>query len=100
MSSSVKPPVTRPGTVPRLASVPAQAPATSLPSETPAPAGKRLAALGYALFALQRPGPLDGLPTLAEARAAPASGRSAENRGAGGRVDAFALLGEIGFLDI
>lgn len=57
------------------------------------------AALGYAMFALQRPGALTGVPTLEQALAAPRTGRAEERRGAGPRIDAFSMLGEIGFLD-
>jgi hypothetical protein len=70
------------------------------PPARPAPSSGSFAALGYALFTLQQPGSLSGMPSLEQALAAPRTGRHDEHRGTGPRVDAFAMMGEIGFLDI
>ncbi len=58
-----------------------------------------LGTIAYAFFALQEAGPLGDLRTLSEGCAGNPSAREAEHRGQRTRPDAFALLGEIGFLD-
>lgn len=55
--------------------------------------------VGYGLFAFQQTRSLTNLPTMEQALAARPSRRE-ESRADAPRVDAFAMLGEIGFLDI
>jgi hypothetical protein len=74
-------------------------PVEDLGSETRQPVAHILGDLAFGLFELQQPDPAAPVRTLAAARATPGVGRETEGRGGGPRADAFALLGEIDFLD-
>lgn len=86
-------PAASPAPVERAAE-PADAGAVNRP-----PVSHSLGALAFGLFELQRPDPSAELRTLEQARAKPGHGREAEQRGGKPSADAFALLGEIDFLD-
>lgn len=63
------------------------------------PVAHSLRAVAFGLFEFQQPDPSAELRSLEQALAHPGGGREHENRGHGPRADAFALLGEIDFLD-
>jgi hypothetical protein len=106
--SQPPPPVTRPGnrapqasprTHPARASAPAAERTADPHATSRPPLAQSLGALAFGLFELQQPDPLVDLRTLKQARDKPGHGREDEHRGRGHRADAFALLGEIDFLD-